>query len=106
MLPSEKMAECWKPIPIYCNYHVSNQGKVRSYHLFKNGKEKITLLKPLYYSNKSEQRVKLYDGKGNFAIVLIQDLVADAFVPREYLQATMLVHINGLIEDNRAHNLT
>lgn len=97
------MKELWKDIPGYKGlYQISNFGRVKSFHEWKNASCPAEYILKNSISNSGYCQVSLYNGKKRK--FLVHRLVADAFIPNP----NNLPHINHKDEDptnNRADNL-
>lgn len=93
------MKEQWKPVRDYEDlYHVSNHGRIRSFHARSKGAEVFPGM-----NEKGYKFMPLSRG-GKLKNKRIARLVAEAFLP-DWDEALEVDHINGIKTDNMASNL-
>lgn len=92
----------WKPIPYdgYEGYEISDEGEVRSFKVYKNGK----ILKPRY-NKKGYCQIALQHKDGTQHNFYIHRLVLMAFSPVEGMENLTVDHIDEDITNNQLSNL-
>lgn len=94
--------EVWKDIEGYGeNYQVSSWGRVR--RIFKNGAIKILAYK--MQGKRQTVRLRKKDKEHDYLCVVVANLVAQAFIPKEHEWQDYVEHIDGNAKNNHVENL-
>lgn len=94
--------EEWKDVYGYgCDYQVSNYGRVK--RIFKHGSEKILAYK--MQGNRQTVRLQKKDNNKDYWHVLVANLVAKAFIPKDTEWQDYVEHIDGDTRNNKVENL-
>ena len=89
--------EEWRSVPSYPNYEVNNMGEVRE------AGAKFPM--PWWWDERGYRRCAIWNGDNKPKQVPVHKLVADAFLPSQPTPKHTVNHIDGVKDNNWAHNL-
>lgn len=101
--------ETWREVSGYPGYLVSSAGQVKSKRRVvqrKSGPQRVNeRIMKFDRNTKGYDRVRLYYTPGKSRLVLVNRLVATAFLPPPHSPKSVVRHKNGIAHDNRRSNL-